>query len=180
MYCTYIYTWYYYNSLSFYLFTTIPFPLPAHPKPSIKWYKDKKRIKDNKSCVVSCDHEKREYTLELKDISISDSGDYMIKVTNSEGELTVSVSVTVLSVNEQVDCVQKTVIQQEDMPVSREASVDSEDEITGLLHGPVFLTPPTPIVVSEGDTAVVTCTLKGLLEQVVFTCTASICARYYV
>ncbi|XP_046395296.1 obscurin isoform X2 [Ischnura elegans] len=81
------------------------------PRPEAKWYKDGAELKPSKKIIMSDSGE--DYKLEIKDLAMSDDGEYKCVVSNRLGEKSVQAKLRMISVNEfrkpKVTCAMKDV-----------------------------------------------------------------------
>ncbi|RWS12615.1 Twitchin-like protein [Dinothrombium tinctorium] len=71
--------------------------LIANPKPDIAWYHEEKRLREDvRTAIKSIEVDPHKYnvTLELKDVTENDKGQYRISAQNKRGEVSATINLT--------------------------------------------------------------------------------------
>ena len=157
----------------------------GNPTPDVNWYKDGTKLKPKKKdkrLQLDWNITDDIHTLILTDITVDDSGEYKIEVTNEKGKIETSVSVKVSSrklANDQEDSVDaanlvesnilteaKNILTEEDSrPVELEKTALVEEKVVQQAvifeSAPAFELLPVSVSPHEGETIKLSCKISG-------------------
>ena len=136
----------------------------ANPHPSLRWYEDTSPLSSTPNTIIESDDDTGLYSLTLKSLTAGHKADYRVHFWNSEGELSVSVTVTVLRPDEKLEALKKDILLEEEVEFIGDSSVEPGNDIRyGEERGPQLVSVPEPVVVKEGEEAIIGCRIKGYL-----------------
>lgn len=142
---------------------------PGDPIPDVAWYKGEKKVKARRgSARIKTDWDMLTdvHTLEIKDATEDDAGDYVLIATSETGSnhVKVPVSVTEKHAKEQTEVAVAEEVKPVEAVPAEIADQDREPVLSGkaaVAKEPIIEISPQPAVVKEGEQIKLACKVKG-------------------